>query len=215
AEDPDLDERMAADEEDFVDNQAWREVFDKFLELRDAGYMTPEALGVPSEQAPQMVATGEAAMTLLATPALAQLAELSKNGAEGFAAFALPATDDAEDTHIPTATASLAVNASAANLDGAKRLVEFLAEPENVIAYADAVSTLPGLDVDLSPKNRTLEPIRPYLEQGRTTPYANYAWPNGDVQQTLLQSGQELFDGSITVDELLTKMDADYDKGTP
>jgi hypothetical protein len=31
----------------------------------------------------------------------------------------------------------------------------------------------------------------------------------------MLQSGQELYADEITIEELLTRMDADYDKGTP
>jgi len=77
------------------------------------------------------------------------------------------------------------------------------------------MGVLPGLDVDVELESAVLDPILPLIEQGRTTPYANYLWPNGDTQQRLLQSGQLLFDNKITTEQLLTEMDQEYDKGTP
>lgn len=215
AENPDLDAEMAAEEIDFVEHDGWNEVFEKFLELRDREFFTEGALGVAPEEAMQSVATGDSGMTLLVSAGLPQLYGYAEGGADDFGIFAMPGTDDASGTYLPTAPDFLAINANADNPDTARAFLDFLAEPENVAAYADALQVLPGLNVGVEVDNPALEPIMPLVEEGRTAPFANYLWPNGDVQQTMLQSGQEVYADEISIEELLTRMDADYDKGTP
>lgn len=215
AEEPDLDTQMGAGEVDFVDHEGWNEVFEKFLELRDRGFLTEGALGVPPEQAMQSLATGESGMMLMVSAALPQLYGYAEGGAEDFAIFAMPATDDPDGTYMPTAPDFLAVNAGAENPDAALAFLDFLAEPANVETYANALQVFPGLNVGVEVDNPALDPVMPLVDEGRTAPYANYLWPNGDVQQTMLQAGQELYADEISLEELLTRMDADYDKGNP
>ncbi|WP_154792265.1 ABC transporter substrate-binding protein [Occultella kanbiaonis] len=212
---PDLDAQMRAGETSFTDEPGWTEVFTKYLELRDKGYFTEGALGVSPDQAMQDLATGVAGMTVLTNSGLPALYEYSETGAEAFSILAMPAGDDAEATLMPTAPDFLAVNAAATNPDGARALLEFLAEPANVETYANALAVLPGLDVGAQVDNPALEPVLPLVDAGRTVSYANYLWPNGDVQQTMLQSGQQLYADEITIADLLAQMDAEYAKGTP
>ena len=215
AEDPDLDAQMASGKTNFVDERAWNDVFAKFLSLRDAGYFSDGSLGIPFDQGMQSVATGKSAMILLVSAGLPQLFGYAEGGADDFDVFALPATDDAADTYVPVAPDFLAVNAASSHVGDAKKFLAFLAKRDNVAAYANAMGVLPGLDVEVDLEATTLDPIVPLIEAGRTAPYANYLWPNGDTQQTLLQSGQQLYDGTITIRELLTQLDVEYDKGTP
>lgn len=212
---PDLDAQMRAGDVNFADYPAWTEVFEKYLELRDKDYFTPEALGVPPEQALQSLANGEAGMTLMTNSGLPELYGYSDEGAEAFSIFVMPANDDADATLMPTAPDFLAINAETANPDGAKQFLDFLAQPENVETYANTLGVLPGLSVGAEVTTPALAPITPMVDDGRTVAYANYLWPNGDVQQTMLQSGQELYADQITIADLLTQMDADYDQGTP
>jgi len=116
---------------------------------------------------------------------------------------------------VPVAPDFLAVNAAAEDPAAARAFLDFLARPENVRTYAQTMGVLPGLAVDVDVAGTSLAPVLPLIEEGRTTAYANYLWPNGDVQQTLLQSGQEWLDGAIDTATLLGRMDADYAKGTP
>ncbi|TDE13032.1 ABC transporter substrate-binding protein [Jiangella asiatica] len=212
-ENPDIDEQLAAGETTLATNAAWGEVFARIAELRDAGFLSEGMLGLPPDQGLQSVATGESAMVLLVSAGLPQLHGYSDQGAEAFDVFALPASDDAASTHVPVAPDFLAVNGAAEDPDAALAFLEFLAQPENVEAYANEMGVLPGLDVGVSLDSATLDPIEPLLAEGRSVGYANYLWPNGDVQQTMLQSGQEWLDGAIETADLLTQMDAEYARG--
>lgn len=215
AENPEIDAQMAAGETSFVDNAEWNEVFDQIAELNDAGYFSDGMLGIPPDQGLQSVATGESAMVLLVSAGLPQLYGYNDAGADAFDVFAMPANDDAASTYVPIAPDFLAVNANAKNPEGARALLDYLARPENVEAFANAGGVLPGLSVEVSLESDALDPIMPMIEEGRTAGYANYLWPNGDTQQTMLQSGQEWLDGSIDTADLLSQMDAEYAKGTP
>lgn len=212
---PEIDAQMAAGETSFTDSAEWNAAFERIAELNDAGYFSDGLLGIPPDQGLQSVATGESAMVLLVSAGLPQLYGYSDGGEEDFGVFAVPATDDAAGTHVPLAPDFLAVNANASNPEGAREFLDYLAQPENVESYANEMGVLPGLGVDVTLESTALDPIMPLLEEGRTTGYANYLWPNGDVQQTMLQSGQEWLDGSITLADLLGQMDAEYAQGTP
>lgn len=215
AENPDIDTQLSSGETTFAENPEWNEAFEKIAELNDAGYFSDGMLGVPPEQGLQEVALGEAAMVLLVSAGLPQLYDYSQEGADGFDVFALPATENPEDTYVAVAPDFLAVNANAQNPEGAREFLDFLARPENVEAYANEMGVLPGLALDVNLTSTALDPIQPLLNAERTAGYANYLWPNGDVQQTLLQSGQDWLDGVIDTEELLTQMDVEYAKGAP
>jgi raffinose/stachyose/melibiose transport system substrate-binding protein len=212
---PDIDEQMAAGETSFSENAAWQEVFTKFDSLVKQGYLTEDSLGTPEDQAMQALAGGKAGMMVVVSAGLPSLYEYSENGASDFGVFALPATDDADETYVPLAPDFLAVNAAGDNVEAATRMIDCLAEPKNVNAAAEAIESLPGLEIDDPAMPDDLTGIEPLLTGGKSAPFANYMWPNADTQQRLLQSGQELVDGSIDVKELTKQLDTEYAEGTP
>ncbi|MGP4114286.1 ABC transporter substrate-binding protein [Streptomyces sp. 4N509B] len=212
-EQPDLDARMREGSTSFAEEAAWTEVFDKLTQL--SAYFTPDALGVPPEQALQSLARGDAGMSLIVSAALPQLADYAPGGADTFDVFAMPANDDPASTLVPTAPDFLAVNAASPRVDEARAFLDFLAEPENVRRYATALNVLPGTGEVADAGDSPLASVLPMIDSGQTAPYANYLWPNGDTQQELLQSGQQLLSGDIDVPTLLDRLDEQYAKGTP
>ncbi|MFE0588378.1 ABC transporter substrate-binding protein [Micromonospora echinospora] len=210
--DPQLNDKMLADEVNFADHPAWTTVFQKILDLKK--YMTPQANGVSIDQSTADVAQGRAAMQLMVSSSLPGLFSGSAGGAADFDVFALPATDDASSTRLPVAPDFLAVKKDAP-MEDVEKLLGFLAKPENVKQYAEKLGVLPGLDVASDAKVDALAPVLPLAEGKRTTAFANYLWPNGSTQQRMLQSGQQLIAGEIKIPALLAQMDAEFDKGTP
>ncbi|MFC7623016.1 ABC transporter substrate-binding protein [Microlunatus sp. GCM10028923] len=212
---PDIDADLAAGSTTLAKSPEWNAVFEKLITLQREKYLSPEALGQPEDQAFQQVAGGEAGMIVMVSAGLAQLTEYADGGAETIGVFALPATDDPEQTRVATAPDFLAINGASKKQDAARKLLDCLAQPAQVTTYAKTLGSLPGLDLEAVEVPPGLAPIAPWLEQQKTTPFANYVWPNGDVQQRLLQSGQELISGKIDTAELLGQLDAEYAKGTP
>jgi raffinose/stachyose/melibiose transport system substrate-binding protein len=208
---PDLNDKMLAGQVNFADHPAWTTVFQKFLALKK--YMTPQANGVSADKSTADVGQGRAAMQLMVSSGLPALVETSTAGASAFGVFALPATDNAADTRLPVAPDFLAVNKDTTNMDGVNAFLDFLAEPGNVKAYVESLGMLPGLEVVDDVRLDSLAPVLPYVNDKRTTPFANYLWPNGDTQQRMLQSGQQLLAGDIGIPALLAQMDTEFDKG--
>lgn len=210
---PDIDERMQSGAVTFASSPEWKEALERFRRLSTEGFTTPGALGVSGEQASQAVATGDAAMVTSVAVGVPQLAEFAPGGIDDLGVFAMPGADRADETTVPIAPEFIGINADAKDADVAKSFLEFLAKPESVASYVDASSALPGIDAPDVKVNPVLEPVMPYIRDGRTVGFANYLWPNAEIQQTLLQAGQQYWAAEITVDALLKKMDEALAKG--
>jgi raffinose/stachyose/melibiose transport system substrate-binding protein len=212
AADPNIDAQQKGSSTAFSSSSAWKAVFEKFQTLQTKGYFTDGANGITGDVATQAVAEGKAGMISIVSASLASLASAATSSEIGV--FALPGTDKASQTLLPVAPDFIAVNAQAKNKVAAKALLDFLAEPAHAKAYAKAAASLPGLSVGAAIPSQ-LEGVATFLQKGKTAPFANYTWPNGDTQQTLLQSCQDLISGKISVEELLEQLDAQFAKGTP
>jgi raffinose/stachyose/melibiose transport system substrate-binding protein len=210
--DPDIDAQQKGSSTAFSSSREWREVFTKLRALQTDGYFTDGANGIAGDQATQAVVDGKAGMIGIVSASLPTMASAASGA--GIGVFAMPGTDKASQTRLPVAPDFIAVNAKTKNKDNAFKFLDFLAQTKNATAYADALGSLPGLSVKATIPSQ-LDGVSDYLTKGLTVPFANYTWPNGDTQQTLLQSGQELIAGKISVDVLLTQLDAQFAKGTP
>src|SRR3546814_20447077 len=108
-------------------------------------YITPDAIGATLDAAMQQTAAGDAATIPLVSSNSPALFSYFEDGEDGVGAFALPATDDPEETFVPLSPELLAVSATAKNPEGAKAFLEYLSDPERAAEYADPTQTLPIL----------------------------------------------------------------------
>ncbi|NEE04711.1 ABC transporter substrate-binding protein [Phytoactinopolyspora halotolerans] len=210
----DFYERLAAGETSFAESAGWRETFEKFFGLIEDGYTTPDPLGMPSDPAMQAVGSGEAAMVVMPSAASPVLAGFMAGGEEEMGIFALPATDRPDDTHIPFTPDYLVVNADASNADAALAFLDYIAEPERTSAWAEETGAIPALTNAEPVDNELNNTVRPYLEGERTAPFANHVWPSGEVANALMTTGQQVVEGSKTIDDLLAAMDQAYQEST-
>ncbi|NED95369.1 extracellular solute-binding protein [Phytoactinopolyspora alkaliphila] len=210
---PDIDEQLAAGTATFSDTPGWREALEKFKLLIDE-YTDASPLGIPNDQAMQAVARGDAGMIPIISSNFPIIEEFVDNAEEELGAFVMPATDNPDDTWVPSSPDSLSVNADAANPEAALQLLEFLARPEHVTSYNERTQSFPGLVGNEVIETIIGRAVAPYLDAQRAAPYANHPWPNGEVQQTFMQTGQQYVEGSVSLDELLGAMDDAYAKGS-
>ena len=210
---PSFAKQHAAGETTFSDSKGWHQAFEMFFGLIKDGYTTENPLGTSSDQSIQAVANGDAGMLALTSGNAPVLGDYTANGMDDIGMFALPATDDAEETWVPFSPDYLVVNANAKNPAAAKAFLEYLSTPERAAEYAKATATVPAL-TNASPVDNPLNAlVQPYLVDNRTSPFLNHLWPNGEVQQVLLQTGQQVVEGSRSIDDLLAEMDTAYAKG--
>ena len=202
---PRLDDDLRAGRTTFA-RSGWREALTRYLELSRHGCFQPDPNGTSLERVERMIASGDAAMTVLVGSALS-IVGAANPGAE-FGMFPFPAADRAEDLWVPAGIASgLAVNVHSPRATEALRFLEFLARPENVRRF-NAEAT--NLALDGSGGARALDPFLPFFRTGRTVPFPDQMWPNADTQREHIAVAQDLLAGRETVDGGLRRLDRAY-----
>ncbi|MGV9769979.1 extracellular solute-binding protein [Microbacterium sp. NPDC003461] len=196
-----------------MDDEGWNEVFDKYTQLIDEEYITQDAIGATLDAAMQQTAAGDAAMIPLVSSNSPALFSYFEDGDDGVGAFALPATDDPEETFVPLSPELLAVSATAKNPEGAKAFLEYLSDPERAAEYADATKTLPILAGVEALPSTVGDALQPFLASQQFVPFVNHRWVNGDTQAALMQNGPLLATGGASIQDVLAAMDAAYALG--
>lgn len=209
---PDFYDQLNAGETSFAESEGWRQTFELFLGLIEDGYTTPQPLGMPGDPAMQSVGNGEAAIVVMPSAASPVLAGFMTGGADRMGSFAIPATDDASQTHVPFTPDYLVVNGDADNAEAALAFLNFISEPERTAAWAAEVGAIPALTNAEPIDNALNETVQPFLDDGRTTPFANHVWPGGQVATALMEVGQQAVEGTSSVDDLLAALDEAYEE---
>jgi raffinose/stachyose/melibiose transport system substrate-binding protein len=206
ADDPDFDSRLSAGEATFADS-AWRQAMEQYLEMNERGCFSDSPLGTSYEASISAVAQGDAVGVIQVATSLSQVRAEAGDAAE-LDMFAVPATDDPDDTRMPASvSAAYGVNAGSDRMDDARAFVEFLGSAEGQRIYATEGGTLPALPGSAEVTDPALATLTGYQSEGRTVPFMDQRWPNPEVQQAHFTAVQELFTGAAPED-VLADMDA-------
>ncbi|GHC83161.1 ABC transporter substrate-binding protein [Nocardiopsis terrae] len=209
ADNPEFDEQMAAGEAAFADS-GWQTAMEKYLEMEEEGCFNEDPLGTSYEASVSNVAQGDAVGLVQVATTLSQVQ--SEAGDTELGMFALPATDDADQTLMPgSVSAAYGLNAESADSAQATAFVEFLASPEAQDIYATEGGTLTALPDEDREIDPALTTLTEFQTEGRTVPFMDQRWPNPRVQQAHFTVVQQLFAGDVTVEEALTEMDEAYE----
>ncbi|GAA5072778.1 extracellular solute-binding protein [Thermocatellispora tengchongensis] len=209
---PNFDADMAAGKATFA-GSGWKTAMEKYLEMNKRGCFSKDPLGTSFESAVAQVGKGEAVGVVQVTAVATQIKEASPAGAE-LAMFALPATDNPDETRMPGAAGgAYAVNAKSPNKELALKFVDFLAEPANMNAYATVANAAPAIPNDSFTPDAAFQTLIDHQQAGKTATFMDQLWPNPKVQQVHLTGVQDLFSGKATPDEVLAEMDETYKSG--
>jgi raffinose/stachyose/melibiose transport system substrate-binding protein len=208
---PDFYQRLKEGQTSFSSSAGWREAFTKFLGLLSEGYTTPKPLGVPSDSTLQSVGKGETAMAVMPSAASPVLAGYLGGDAK-MGSFVLPATDDPSQTFVSFTPEFLVVNAKAKNPKAALDFLDFISTPDRIAKLAAETGSIPALTNAPPVSGELNTTVQPYLAKGRTAPFPNHTWPSGEVANALITTGQQVVEGTKTVDDLLAAMDKAYQK---
>ncbi|MFI7448729.1 ABC transporter substrate-binding protein [Nonomuraea sp. NPDC049714] len=190
----------------FADS-AWKQALEKYLEMRDEGCFNDSPNGVGYDEQMRMFGQGKALGVVHVLSAVQSAIEYAPQGTT-FSMTPFPATDSADGTHVPVSVGIVyGVNAKAENPALAKKFMEFLASPEGQALYATASGSSPALTSPAFKADALQQPVLDAVESGRSTLYPDQSWPNAKVQQEHLTSIQELFNGTVDVPTVLSRMD--------
>ncbi len=211
-ENPEFDDQMAAGEATFADSR-WHDSLQLVLDMQEAGCYSADPLGTPFESTLAAVGTGEAIATVQVTPVMPAFKGAAPEGTE-FGAFALPATNNAEDTWVPLSlVGGYAVNAAAENPVAARMFLDFLAQPEVYTGYLTTQGSFSPLPIEGFEPPAEIAFLADFIAEGRTYPWMDQLWPNAQVQPALIDGTQGLLGGNGSIDDVLSQMDVAYTTG--
>jgi raffinose/stachyose/melibiose transport system substrate-binding protein len=209
---PDFLTERAAGDATFADSP-WVDVFAQEKEMNDRGCFS-SPLGTSFEIATSQVGSGQALGMFSVSSTFASVQEAA--GDDTIVAAALPATNNADDTWLPVAPGgSYGVNAKSdeAKQALAKKFIDFLMEPANAAAYANASGQAPGItNADFEPTDASSLQVQ-FSADGRTAPVADQLFPTPKVRDAWITNNQALLAGDATPEQVAAAMDAAWDQG--
>ncbi len=210
AERPNFPEEMRAGRATFV-GSGWAEAMNKYLELNRRGFFNPNPSGTSFEESQRLVASGRAAMAIHTAGTMAGM--VAAAGHRDFVMWPVPAGEDPAKQHVPVGvTNGYGVSAGSRNKDAAIAFLNFNAEPEIMADWA-RITLVPVFGADESQTDPVYVDIMRYVNAGKGALYMDNKWPNPRVQEAHFVGIHEIFAGSATVDQVLSRMDAAY-RGT-
>lgn len=192
-------------------NSKWKDVFTKYMQMKDAGCFTPQPNGTSYANVQDAMAQGTTAGSITLSSTIGDIAKSAPSGTDlEFDAF--PATNNASQTKLSNGIGVVfALNAKSKHAADAKNLLDFFATPEAQALYSKAASTSPALDAGSAFKgDRASETISKYTQENNTAAWPDQTWPNPNVQQVHFDGVQGLFTGSGSIQDVLNKMDKAY-----
>jgi len=222
--DPTWEAKRAAGKVTFAGSPLWTDALEHFVAMFKAGCYQPGAEGAGGNAARGLVAAGKALGEVLPTAAYPQIKAVNPDAPLAMAAFP---SDKPNQQYVPVlASDSLAVNAHSGHLKEALTYIDFLARTgqsrlmarlHGGFAWNDYKKLSQG---KLNAKSFTASGLSwasglgPVLQAKHViTRLGALEWPNGEVYTVLGTDMQGLMTGQKSIPQVLSDMDAAYNKG--
>ncbi|MFF0072844.1 ABC transporter substrate-binding protein [Streptomyces sp. NPDC005494] len=190
----------------------WRTALEKYVELDERGCFSSDPLRTSYETSVQDVAEGRAVGFIQVASSISAITAAAPE--LQLAMFALPATNNAAQTHMPGAvSAAYGVNADSDNKESAMKFAEFLGSDTGQNLYNQDSGTLPAIPNDHFTADPVLRELVAHQKAGTTVPFMDQLWPDPQVQQEHFTQIQNLFSGRTDVDGVLAALDDAYQEG--
>ncbi|AEQ51287.1 ABC transporter substrate-binding protein [Pelagibacterium halotolerans] len=206
---PEWNAQREAGEVTFGESQGWRETFEYYQDMAEAGCFQPgfEAAGIPqlfAAMAGAQVLTGVGPATLMgAVMGMNPEIDLRMTTWVGGGENGRVAIADYND--------SLSINAATEHEDAAVAFVEWVAEPAQQAVFAEVAGGTPLSVADTLEFGDRYADLVPYHEAGRVTGLPHTAWRNVEVRDAINAGANGLVTGQFTVDEVLAMLDEAWD----
>ncbi|MCU1441575.1 MAG: hypothetical protein JWP85_2572 [Rhodoglobus sp.] len=209
AADPDFESKVKDGDATFLKSK-WKKAFEMYMDMNDAGCFTANPNGTTNDIAQADLASGKALASVTLTTTISQIKALAPAGTT-FGMFALPATEDPDDTWMPAAAFDgFGLNAKAKNPAAAAAFLKYMASPDSMASYATVAGSLPSIDTDKFTLNPALAILDTDWKAGKTYPFPDQLWPNPVVSSAHKEGVQKVFGGQASIDDILNAMDVAY-----
>ncbi|HEY9499811.1 MAG TPA: extracellular solute-binding protein [Terrimesophilobacter sp.] len=206
--DADHDKTLASGKTTFSTNKGWIEAMDKYQQMNEAGCYNDDPTGISQDEQNKLVASGQALGMLGIGFQLAALRSLAPD--TNFVLHPFSGDDDpANDLMTVSNAGGASVNVKAKNKELALEFVDYLASPEGLQIYNDALAgTVPSIPTGVATDDPNLKVITEYLANDQSVHFLNQFWPNARIEQAMYSGVQGMLAGSETPSGVLAAMDA-------
>ena len=208
AEDPQWNDKRAANEVTFADSDGWKSALEAVNTLKDAGCFQKGAAGAGFDAITKGLVSGTSLAGFIPATSWKQL-QSAAAGSE-FGVRALPAEKGSGSDYVyASANYAFSINAASKNKDAAKAFLAWAAEPEQTKAFAEIDGALPvsGLD-SYDFDGGAYKNVGDLIKDGKYGPLPNIQWPNSAVYDALATGVQGIITGQKSPDQVLQAMDA-------
>lgn len=207
-ENPDFSAEQYAGDASFADS-AWVTAFEMYQDMGSWGCFQDAPNSTTYDQMVAQLAAGDVLGAVI-LPTIIPALNASAPEGTSWALAPFPATDDADETFIPSANlVTFALNAEAADNPLALEFIDFLASPEAVSIQVEIAGGIPAVPIEgYEAANPALQTVLDFREAGRTFPFIDHQWRTPKIQQELITGVQEMFAGTGTPVSTAERMDA-------
>lgn len=179
----------------------WKKVFEDYETLRK--YANEDVVSLSYSLGNQMIANGEAAMTIQGSWAVSAIREFNPDVDLGM--FAVPnAEDPANNTLVVGPDFTMGISSTTENAEACYAFLDFLTSPEGSKIWTDTIMTFSAVEGSDMSFDQTAIDIAATLETGiKTYPLVNHEWFMENVWGDWGASIQEYNNGTITAEESL------------
>jgi raffinose/stachyose/melibiose transport system substrate-binding protein len=203
---PDWNEKKAAGDTSFAESDGWRDAIQTMKDLNDAGCFQEGAAGAGFDALTNGMGQGQ--MLGFAAPGGAAKDIMdSTNGAVTLTVQAMPAPDGYETYLMAGTPDAIAGNAASKNKDLALDFINWMSQPEQTKAAADAAGDIPVGTTDSSTLLPQYEGVAGLIDENKIAQYPYIDWPNGEVYNALGTGVTGVLTGQMSVDDVLESLD--------
>jgi raffinose/stachyose/melibiose transport system substrate-binding protein len=209
AAEPDWNAQRAAGDVTFADSEGWQQAMGKVTELQEAGCFQEGAEGASFDAITNGL--GQATSYMALTPGGAASDLMTGIPGSTFTIQPWPGATAEETILVASANDALSINADAKNPEGAQEFVDWMAQPEQAVAFAEISGGVPTSGLEDATLPDQYAPVLPFLEEGNYIPLANQTWSSGAVYDAMGAGIQGMLTGQASVDDVLASMDEAWD----
>lgn len=188
-----------------------KEVVQKYLELMKFGQK--DMVGTSYDDGNKAFAQGKAAMMINGNWAISEFKKT--NASMNVDLFALPASNDSSKNYVTSGVdVLLAASSKSANLDAAKKFIEYMLQTDTAQKYIDdqfAFSAIKGVEQ----KDKSVAGIKEDIANGKVANFPDHYYPSSfDLKvltQELAKNAQQGMDETKNINDFLAKCDKEYD----
>ncbi|GAA0300512.1 ABC transporter substrate-binding protein [Kineococcus aurantiacus] len=215
AAEPDWNAQRADGKVTFAGSAEWKRTLDAIVSMNQAGCFQDGVAGAGFPEITQALTSGSSLGIFAPGGAVTEISAATPGQEFG---VAVPPGATADDTRLTVTTSNaIAVSAESEHLEAAKEFVEFATQPAQQDAFAKISGNLSLTSLSAEGAGGVPEQLSGIsdllADQSKQAPLGYITWSSGAVTDALGTGVQGLLTGQTTTADVLTAMDAAYDKG--